>query len=65
MLLKKQVVLGYTGYVALNQTASTCTPTVGLHFFLEENKMAPNPHYINMLINVGIFALLVYVAINV
>ena len=23
------VVLGYTGYVALNQTASTCTPTVG------------------------------------
>lgn len=62
--MSKQVVLGYTGYVALNQTASTCTPTVGLHF-IRNIKMEPNPHYINMLINIGIFGLLVYVAINV
>ena len=62
--MSKQVVLGNTGYVALNQTASTCTPTVGLHF-IRNIKMAPNPHYVNMLINIGIFALLVYVAINV
>ena len=27
--------------------------------------MAPNPHYINMLINIGIFAMLVYVALQV
>jgi len=31
----------------------------------KEKDMEPNPHYINMLINIGIFALLVYVAINV
>jgi len=29
------------------------------------NIMAPNPHYINMLINIGIFAMLVYVALQV
>ncbi len=28
-------------------------------------KMAPNPHYINMLINIGIFGMLVYVALQV
>jgi len=27
--------------------------------------MEPNPHYINMMINIGIFAMLVYVAIQV
>jgi len=27
--------------------------------------MTPNPHYINMLINIGIFGMLVYVAIQV
>ena len=27
--------------------------------------MTPNPHYINMMINIGIFAMLVYVAIQV
>jgi len=27
--------------------------------------MEPNPHYVTMLMNIGIFALLVYVAINV
>ena len=27
--------------------------------------MAPNPHYINMLINIGIFGMLVYVALQV
>jgi len=31
----------------------------------KEKNMEPNPHYINMLINIGIFGLLVYVAINV
>lgn len=27
--------------------------------------MTPNPHYINMMINIGIFGMLVYVAIQV
>ncbi len=27
--------------------------------------MTPNPHYVNMMINIGIFAMLVYVAIQV
>ncbi len=30
-----------------------------------KNIMTPNPHYINMMINIGIFAMLVYVAIKV
>ena len=30
--MSQQIVVGNAGYVALNQTASTCTPTVGLHF---------------------------------
>ena len=62
--MSKQVVLGNTGYVALNQTASTCTPTVGLHF-IRNIKMAPNPHYVNMIINFSILGTLIYVAIQV
>ena len=27
--------------------------------------MTPNPHYINMMINIGIFGMLVYVAVQV
>ena len=27
--------------------------------------MTPNPHYINMMINIGIFGMLVYVALQV
>jgi len=27
--------------------------------------MSPNPHYINMMINIGIFGMLVYVAVQV
>ena len=62
--MSKQVVLGNTGYVALNQTASTCTPTVGLHF-IRNIKMEPNPHLLNILVNIGIFGLLVYIAVNI
>ena len=34
-------------------------------YFLLGEQMEPNPHYVSMLMNIGIFALLVYVAINV
>ena len=27
--------------------------------------MTPNPHYINMMINIGIFGMLIYVAVQV
>ena len=41
------------------------------HIDIMENRierkkiMTPNPHYINMMINIGIFGMLVYVAIQV
>ena len=50
--------------VVLNQDPNSCVLRSGL-LIEKEKDMEPNPHYINMLINVGIFALLVYVAINV
>mgnify|MGYP001389694530 CR=1 FL=1 len=41
------------------------------HIDIMENRierkkiMTPNPHYINMMINIGIFGMLVYVALQV
>ncbi len=41
------------------------------HIDIMENRierkeiMTPNPHYINMMINIGIFGMLIYVAVQV
>jgi len=33
-------------------------------YFLLGRQMEPNPHLLNILVNIGIFGLLVYIAVN-
>ena len=47
-------IIDYTGGISYTPPAST-----------RREIMTPNAHYINMLINIGIFGMLIYVAIQV
>ena len=41
------------------------TDLMTMNRIVRKKIMEPNPHYINMMINIGIFAMLVYVEIQV